>query len=148
MNIVRKFTFDFNTIEHYYDFLVQKTKNHEYVGVINEWLIDNFYLLVEYKNVFIENKKYIRKHNKLYLDLYNKIEEFVIKNNYNISYKTLCHELKAYQNNNKTFFTYKELSKVKDVLYLIYVHRLRLLCEDEHKKQSQKTVRQGRRSHI
>ena len=36
MNIVRKFTFDFNTIEHYYDFLVQKTKNHEYVGVINE----------------------------------------------------------------------------------------------------------------
>ena len=32
------------------------------------------------------------------------------------------------------FFTYKELSKVKDVLYLIYVHRLRLLCEDEHKK--------------
>ena len=134
MNIVRKFTFDFNTIEHYYDFLVQKTKNHEYVGVINEWLIDNFYLLVEYKNVFIENKKYIRKHNKLYLDLYNKIEEFVIKNNYNISYKTLCHELKAYQNNNKTFFTYKELSKVKDVLYLIYVHRLRLLCEDEHKK--------------
>ena len=82
MNIVRKFTFDFNTIEHYYDFLVQKTKNHEYVGVINEWLIDNFYLLVEYKNVFIENKKYIRRHNKLYLDLYNKIEEFVIKNNY------------------------------------------------------------------
>ena len=86
MNIVRKFIYEFNTIEHYYDLLVQKTKNHEYVGVINEWLIDNFYLLVEYKNAFIENKKYIKKHNKSYLNLYNKIEEFVVKNNYNISY--------------------------------------------------------------
>ena len=134
MNIVRNFTNDFNAIERYYDFLVQKTKNHEYVGVINEWLIDNFYLLVEYKNAFFEDKKYIRKHSKLYSDLDNKIESFVIKNNYNISFKTLCHELRSYQNTNKYYFTYKELSLVKDVLFLIYVRRLRLLCRDEHKK--------------
>ena len=89
MNIVRNFTNDFNVIERYYDFLVQKTKNHEYVGVINEWLIDNFYLLVEYKNAFFEDKKYIRKHSKLYSDLDNKIESFVIKNNYNISFKLI-----------------------------------------------------------
>ena len=52
MNIVRNFTNDFNAIERYYDFLVQQTKNHEYVGVINEWLIYNLYLLVEYKKAY------------------------------------------------------------------------------------------------
>ena len=134
MNIVRNFTNDFNSIESYYDYLVQKTKNHEYVGVINEWIIDNFYLLVEYKNSFIEDKKKFRKNKKLYLDLRDKIEELVIKNNYNINFKTLYHELKNYQKNNKYNFTYKELSLVKDVLFLIYVSRLKILCKEERNK--------------
>ena len=30
----------------YYNYLVQKTKDHEYVDITNEWLIDNYYVLV------------------------------------------------------------------------------------------------------
>ena len=86
MDIMKKFINNYNEIENYYNFLVQKTKKHEFVGVINEWLIDNFYLLVEHKNSIIQEKKNIRKHNKLYNKLYPSISEIVVSKNYNITF--------------------------------------------------------------
>ena len=53
-NYLNKFMTDFNNINEYYNFLVDKTKNKEYVGITNEWLIDNFYLVVEHKTNFIQ----------------------------------------------------------------------------------------------
>ena len=134
MDIIKKFMNDFHEIEKYYEFLVQKTKRHEYVGVTNEWLIDNFYLLVEHKNSIVDDKKNIRKNRKLYLDLYSRINNIVVKNNYNINFKILCQELKKYQKNTKKYFSYKELSSMKVILLFSYVSRLRLLCEDEYRK--------------
>ena len=58
MDIIKKFLSEYNEIEQYYEFLVQKTKRHEYVGIVNEWLIDNFYILVEHKNSIIKEKEY------------------------------------------------------------------------------------------
>ena len=60
-NAVKKFLADFEDINEYYTFLVDKTKRLEYVGITNEWLIDNFYLLVEHKTNVIHDKKYIVK---------------------------------------------------------------------------------------
>ena len=60
-NAVKKFLADFEDINEYYTFLVDKTKRLEYVGITNEWLIDNFYLLVEHKTNIIHDKKYIVK---------------------------------------------------------------------------------------
>lgn len=45
--IIKKFLNNFENINEYYNFLVDRTKKKEYVGITNEWLIDNFYLLVE-----------------------------------------------------------------------------------------------------
>ena len=97
MDIMKRFNQNYNEIENYYNFLVQKTKKHEFVGVINEWLIDNFYLLVEHKNGFMHEKKNIRKHNKLYNQLYPRINDIVVSKNYNITFKILCDELRNYQ---------------------------------------------------
>ena len=134
MDIMKRFNQNYNEIENYYNFLVQKTKKHEFVGVINEWLIDNFYLLVEHKNGFMHEKKNIRKHNKLYNQLYPRINDIVVSKNYNITFKILCDELRNYQKTNKMYFTYKELDSLKIVLLCIYVNRLSVLCKEEHKK--------------
>ena len=64
-NILKKFFNNFENITDYYNFLVDKTKNHEYVEITNEWLIDNYYLLVEHKNEIINSKKLIKKNKKL-----------------------------------------------------------------------------------
>ena len=54
---IKKFLNNFESINNYYSYLVDKTKQKEYVGITNEWLIDNFYLLVEHKSNIIHNKK-------------------------------------------------------------------------------------------
>ena len=60
-NLVKKFLCDFEDISEYYTYLVDKTKQKEYVGITNEWLIDNFYLLVEHKTNIVHDKKEITK---------------------------------------------------------------------------------------
>jgi hypothetical protein len=54
--MIEKFLEDFKDITTYYELLVKKTKNLENVGITNEWLIDNYYLLVEHKNNIIREK--------------------------------------------------------------------------------------------
>ena len=48
--IYSKFLDDCSNIEKYYEKLVDLTKNHHFVGSTNEWIIDNFYLVVEQRN--------------------------------------------------------------------------------------------------
>ena len=60
-NILKKFLTNFDDITEYYNFLVNKTKNHEYVEITNEWLIDNYYLVVEHKNNILNYKGKIKK---------------------------------------------------------------------------------------
>ncbi len=134
IKLLKNFFDDFNYINSYYNALVAKTKRLEYVGITNEWLIDNFYILVEHKNTITNNKKILKKQTKYLNKLYNCLKEIIIKNNYNINYKTLINELKKYQKESKTTFSYLEIRLIKSVLILIYTERLRHLCLEEQNK--------------
>ena len=50
-NVYARFLDNCQDIERYYQNLVALTKNHNYVGSTNEWIIDNYYLVVENKNI-------------------------------------------------------------------------------------------------
>ena len=95
--IIKKFLNNFEDVSNYYNYLVEKTKKKEYVGITNEWLIDNFYLLVEHKMGICENKKEIHKHRKLYDNLYFSLKDIVSKYNYNISFKLVISCFKKYK---------------------------------------------------
>ena len=133
-NMIKKFFKDFEDITKYYNFLVNKTKNHEYVEITNEWLIDNYYLVVEHKNNILNIKKSISKYQKIMNDNYYFLKNIVNKKNYNINFKYLVEELKNYQKENNKVFTYKELSCVFPTLVFIYVERLNILCREEYNK--------------
>ena len=122
--IINKFFSDFEDITKYYNFLVNKTKNHEYVEITNEWLIDNYYLLVEHKNNILNNQKELKKNYKLISNNYLFLKNLVSAKNYNISFKYLVDELKAYQKETDKAYTYKELSLVFSILVFIYIERL------------------------
>ena len=94
--IMKSFFNNFNDITEYYNFLVNKTKNHEYVEITNEWLIDNYYILVEHKNAILNNKKKLRKCSKEIKSNYYFLKSIVVKKNYNISFKYLVEELNKY----------------------------------------------------
>ena len=133
-NILKKFIKNFNDITNYYNFLVNKTKNHEYVEITNEWLIDNYYLLVEHKNNILNYKNKINKNIKLINDNYYFLKDIATKYNYNISFKILVDELKKYQRETNKVFSYSELSSVFNTLIFIYTDRLNDLCRDEYHK--------------
>ena len=131
---LKNFYDDFNYINSYYNTLVAKTKKLEYVGITNEWLIDNFYLLVEHKTNITNNKKDLKKGKNKIPKLYNCLKEIVVKYNYNISYKDLMNELKKYQKTTKTIFSYEEIKLIKTIIIFIYTERLRHLCIEEQNK--------------
>ena len=103
--ILNKFFNNFNEITKYYNFLIKKTKNREYVDITNEWLIDNYYLLVEQKNNILLNKKDLKKYDQIIVKNYDLLKNIASKKKYNIDFKYLVDELKKYQ---------KDLKKEKD----------------------------------
>lgn len=63
--IYSRFLDNCSNIERYYESLVELTKNHNYVGSTNEWIIDNYYLVVENKNVIkkiFKEKKILKQY--------------------------------------------------------------------------------------
>ena len=132
--LLKKFLNQFEQINQYYNFLVEKTKKLEYVGITNEWIIDNFYLLVEHKLNMIQQKKSINKRLHKNSNIYFCLKTIVGSHNYNIDFKTLSGELKKYQKETQKNFSYEELESIKSILVLIYTERLFFVCEEEHRK--------------
>ena len=132
--LINKYLNDFNEITKYYNYLVAKTKNHEYVDITNEWLIDNYYVLAEHKNNIILNKKKLKKNNKLINKNYDLLKKIVSKKNYNIDLKYFVSELKKYQKDTKDYFSYKEIELLVPTLIFIYTNRLNILCQEEYER--------------
>ena len=117
--IIKKFFENFKDITEYYNFLVGKTKEHQYVEITNEWIIDNYYVVVEHKNNILATRKDLEKSKKIIESNYYFIKNFVSKNNYNISLKLLMEELKKHQKETNKSYTYRELANIVPILILI-----------------------------
>ena len=136
--MMKKFTNSFDNITKYYNFLITKTKKHEYVGIVNEWLIDNYYLLVEHKNELLRTKNKFKKSSKNLNEHYYYLRNIVHKKYYNVDFKYLVEELKKYQKDNNEVYTYKELRIIIPLLIIIYTEKLNKICIEEYKKFSDK----------
>jgi len=132
--MIKNYLNNFGDITEYYNFLVRKTKEHEYVDITNEWLIDNYYILVEHKNTIMNSMRDIKKNIKVINSNYLILKNIVMKKNYNINFKFLVEELKNYQKETKKNFSYKELQMVIPTLIFIYTERLNNLCREEYSK--------------
>ena len=119
--LLKKFKNNFKEINEYYNFLVNKTKKYEYVGIINEWVIDNFYLLVEHKNNIKFDIHNVKKNKKSINKMYPILKDIASKYNYNINFKILCEELNNYQKKHEdVYFNYFDLSYVITTLVFVY----------------------------
>lgn len=129
--IFKTFFRDFKDINEYYNFLIDKTKKLEYVGITNEWVIDNFYLLVEHKTDIINDKKIIKKRLKNSEELYFCLKQIVESNHYHVEFSQLVSQLKQYQKETNNYFSYQEIANIRNILVFIYTAELRKLCEEE-----------------
>ena len=137
-NLYTKYINNCNNIDSYYQNLVSLTKNHYYVGSTNEWILDNYYLVVEHKNVikkdFKEDKKLKTliesngEMHKILVDIFN-------KHNYNIDIHSLIKELNNYQDKNDAYFSYGTIRVIPYIMTMIITGELNDLCVKKEKKQ-------------
>ena len=123
-------------IEDYYEKLVELTKNHNFVGSTNEWIIDNFYLVVEQRNTI---KKFIKnKHNRNILNsndaMYNILLDIYLKHDYNMDKNILIRELNSYQTKNNICFSYIAISVIPIYISILLIEELYGLCKKREEK--------------
>ena len=127
-------------ITEHYEYLVNLTKNHIFVGATNEWIIDNFYLIVETKNNLKRNYKCNKnlKHAMINVNMFDILTEIFEKNNYDISYKSLVKELNNYQLKNGVYLTYRNIETIPTVISMIVIDRIKKLCVAKRDEQEEK----------
>ncbi len=136
--LYKRFLDNCNNIDTYYQNLVNITKNHFYVGSTNEWILDNYYLVVEHKNSV---KKQLREEKDLksLLDsneeMYKLLQGIFKKYSYNIDIATLIKELNSYQNKSDSFFSYGTIRITTILITMIIVEELNNLCVSKGDKQ-------------
>ena len=94
-NIYTRFLDNCSSIEDYYQNLVSLTKNHKFVGSTNEWIIDNYYLVVENKNILkkaFREDKYLKILIESNIDIYKILFDIFEKYKYNIDSYTYINE--------------------------------------------------------
>ena len=137
-NLYAKYLENCNNIDAYYQNLVTLTKNHFYVGSTNEWILDNYYLVVEHKNVI---KKLIKEDKKIkYLletnsNMYKILVDIFEKYKYNTDISTLIRELNNYQNKNDYYYSYGTIRITPILMTMIITDKLNSLCTEKNKKQ-------------
>ncbi len=129
--IYTKFIDDCNNIERYYKKLVELTKNHNFVGSTNEWIIDNFYLVVEQRNALkkiFKNKKNVKDMLAINEDMYSILKDIFKEYNYNADKDIIIKELNSYQSKNNCYFSYNTISIIPLFITIIFIEELNKLC--------------------
>ena len=132
IKLIKEFLNNFQDLSQYYDFLINKTKNHENIGLTNEKIIDEFFVIVKHKNKILSYKNKLKKIIKS--KNYFFIKNLITKNNYNINFEYLINELNKYQEETKRNFSYEQLSIIPFLLSIIYIEKLNILCREEYIK--------------
>ena len=129
--IYSKFLDDCNNIENYYEKLVELTKNHNFVGSTNEWIIDNFYLIVEQRNAIkrlFKRRKNLKETLSKNEDIYNILTDIFTSHKYNLDKHLLIKELNSYQTKHNCYFSYDAIRVIPILISMILVDELNKLC--------------------
>ena len=120
--LLMKFRQDIRQITRYYKKLVSKTKSKEIIGSINEWLVDNYYIIGEQekyiKNDYnAENTRHIKEKRKreLYQLIYNCLNESGFK----LDFAALFKKLNNHQKQTNKNFTYSEIHFIHVVIRIV-----------------------------
>ncbi|MDD2377898.1 MAG: glucoamylase family protein [Bacilli bacterium] len=127
---------EFRKIRKHYNKLIKMINNHFFVGIINEWIIDNYYLLLEQKGTikrFVKDKKlYI--YTTKYFDMYKVFKDILDKYNYKINEKIIIKEVLDYQKRSGYNLKYKELSIIPLVIKTLLLKEVAIICDQESTK--------------
>ncbi|HHX16720.1 MAG TPA: hypothetical protein GX725_02285, partial [Mollicutes bacterium] len=129
---ISEFKKDVKKITNYYKKLISYTKNGRSVGSMNEWIIDNYYVISEQeKNIkdeyrFLETKYIKGKRKKL---LYSLVYNSLKTNDFQIDITGVFEKLNKYQSETKDYFSFFEINFIYLFIKISLISELRVLCE-------------------
>jgi cyclic beta-1,2-glucan synthetase len=131
-DILKEFKKNVNCITEYYKKLIIRTKKNLIVGTINEWIIDNYYVISQLekdiKNEYLSKElKMIRPSRKRHL--YTLTHNYLSENDLNINMTSLFEALNEYQEQNHDYFTYYEINFICLLLKIILINELSSLVK-------------------
>lgn len=120
-------------LESYYQNLVFRTKRGEFIGATNEWVLDNYYMIVEkedeIKNFFSNGKNY--RDTFLKKNIYPIIREQFIKENFQFRLEEMTNCLLQFEKENGYCFSYETIANIRHVSFLIILEMLCDVCKKE-----------------
>lgn len=133
---------------YYYNHLITLASESKYIGTVNEWVIDNYYLIVEQENSakrFLKSGtayKYafgnaVEMHVEGKMNLYDIVKRILKRNKYKMDIPMLINDFNKYQDNHDHYFTYHEINSIGIVAYLVLLDELIKLCDKERVKLSE-----------
>ena len=137
-NLIRKYHKQYyknkKILSMYYEYLITLTSESKFIGTTNEWIVDNYYHIVEEEKSiqkFLNNRKACcHTFNKTF-DLYTIMKKILTRNKFKIDMNILINDLNKYQDNYNHYFTYHEINAIGVVSYLVLIDELASLCPRE-----------------
>ncbi len=129
--VLKKLNLDIHYITVYYKKLVSYTKQNQSVGSINEWIIDNYYLISE-QQIQIEGslkkKSILKIKNSRKKQIRELLYSFLVQQNFKFSLAIVFEQINNYQEANKDYFSYDEFDYINIVLRIIIINELKKLA--------------------
>ncbi len=134
---LKQFKKNMAVIEKYYTALIKIIKENKYVGIVNEWLVDNFFQIVEKRNIintFLENQ--VNRRNIIIYGerLYKMTEQIFRQYDFKIDYRNIIRNISKYQSNFKESLNYTEISLLQPIMILVTLSEISNLCRRESKR--------------
>lgn len=131
---IRRFKKDLNYIKDYYEYLVELTDNHQNIGIINEWIVDNYATLLERNNLVMEyfSDKNLKKQLDKSGDMLNSLLVNTLENqNYKVNDKSLIRAVNSFQKEKKQALGYRDIILLKPLFIMVLVNKIKDLCKEE-----------------
>lgn len=124
---------EFKNIAKHYNTLIKIIKKRYFVGIINEWIVDNYYLIVEKQDTInsLVNNHRLFKYTTKNVDMFKLIANILQKYNYTINEKLLIKEINRFQRKSNYSFMYKELAILPVVVLMLLIKKISEICKQE-----------------
>ncbi len=118
----------------YYNNLINEVKENKNIGIVNEWIVDNYPTIVEKRNEL--NDFLASKLNQENLEengerLHKMLHYIYTQNDYKIDYQNFFSSLSKYQSKFTMHLSYIDIALIKPISNIIILQEIRELCKRE-----------------
>lgn len=131
-------------ISKHYKKLIETTKKGKFIGIVNEWIVDNYPILLEHANgikFFLKSRRTRQLLKKKGERIYTLLYEICNRHQFKVDKEIILRSVSKYQEKLTSPLTYDELHMLKPLLLLTVFQEISKICANERNDLSDLIVR-------